>query len=80
MRGSDAGAAATEAYDELRGSVQNLEMHEFGELYYHSDTQFFSTCDPYDYFCALAQELTNKGIQYRISSDKLKLKYVHSEG
>lgn len=61
---------------DLRKSCEALEVYEYGPYFQFSNTQFFSNCQPLDYLCAFADYLTNSGMDYYISSDKLKLKYI----
>ena len=72
-RGSPTHTQATQV--DLRSSCEALPIHDFGPLFQLSNTQFFSSCQPLDYFCAFAKYLSDAGTEYRISSSKLKLKY-----
>uniref|UniRef100_A0A7S3S6Q7 Uncharacterized protein n=1 Tax=Strombidinopsis acuminata TaxID=141414 RepID=A0A7S3S6Q7_9SPIT len=70
------GASPTGTQNDLRSSCQALAVMEYGPRFQLSNTQFFSTCQPLDYFCAFAQYLSAADMEYRVSGSKLKLKYL----
>jgi len=74
-RGSPEDREPESAGNELRESCLRTKAREYGDVFQFSNTQFFSTCEPLDFFCAFANHLGQQGIEYRISNDKLKLQY-----
>ena len=78
MRGGSSESGIT--VGELKESCKDIAVRDYGELFTFSSTQFFTTCQPLEFLGAMTIYLTNNSIEYRISSDKLKIKFVQAIG
>lgn len=71
-RGADGGE--DDGKDDPTLAWEGLEVENYGDDFMVSQTQFFTTSAPLDYFAALVDHLDKTGAEYRISGEKLKLK------
>jgi len=67
----DEGAAAGQERE--AESLLMLPAEEYGPVYFQSETQFFSTCEPIDLLVTLMIFLEERQMQHKVSSEQMQI-------
>lgn len=75
-RSSQAARSSSEFDESDRQGWSDLVVDEYGPVFEHSNTQFFTSSEPLEYFTDLAYYLDRKNVDYRVSGSHMKLKFT----